>query len=338
MPFGTFMAQTRESRTKNDPAAKLVPTKGKSTEFHDSNSDSQKLHVLLWGRSASAMVDFLCAMSENTNQELHWDGLTCYTTELETIRCIVSRKKKLERFLAEFNTGDWCCPEEQESTAVYTFSISPSGIQNKRLDLVFHCCVYGSESSLPDEQADAVWYLADGPVLDPGIGYDSYREFLKDELSNLHPAEDGSAKPVCLLLSQIEKQGIFGGTGEQCFLKPSVYGKLINRCRELFFCNEGVKVALLPVQIYGGLEYAATDANGDPVLRLAENSFCQSYVPEDCQIAGMYTVEQIARLRDTDFFAGSACGGMKKAIRRQFARKKGDFAWMPDMLREVREQ
>ena len=149
MPFGTFMAQTRESRTKNDPAAKLVPTKGKSTEFHDSNSDSQKLHVLLWGRSASAMVDFLCAMSENTNQELHWDGLTCYTTELETIRCIVSRKKKLERFLAEFNTGDWCCPEEQESTAVYTFSISPSGIQNKRLDLCSIAALTATRAACP---------------------------------------------------------------------------------------------------------------------------------------------------------------------------------------------
>lgn len=333
MPFGTFLAQRRDPRPKKEPAPKpqkvVKPVKEETPVFHEISTDRLKLNILLRGRTLAAMGEFLCAMSENMNRELHRDSLTFYTTELHTIQSIVDRKKKLERFMGSFSTADWRCPEETESRAVHTFSISPSGTQDKSLDLVFHCCTYQGESPISEEQADAVWYLADGPVLDWDTAYDGYRAFLADALAAAHPG-----KPVCLLLSQIEKQGLFGGTGEQRFLKPPVHRKLISRCRELFSCGDGVQVALFPVQVYGGMEFTGTDENGSPILRLSENAYCQSYEPEDCQCAAMYTIEQIAAARNTEFFADSPSGGMKKVVRRQFARRKGDLAWMPDLLRE----
>lgn len=338
MPLGSFMARRRDPRPvkekpqKERPVKKPVPVEPpKETErvFHDLNSDSLKVNILLYGRRMSAMQEFLCSVSENMSKELHQEGLTYYTTELASISDIVDRKKKLERFFWEFSKSEWSVPEDPETGRIYTFSISPSGSQEKTLDLVFHCCVYDRDASLSRDQADAVWFLADGPVLDETVGYDYYRDFLKDAIA----ATGETQKPVCLLLSQIEKYGHFNGMGEQRLLKESK--KLVERCRELFTCGENVPVAIIPVQVYGGLEYTGTYANGEPVLQLSQSGYYQSYIPENCQIPGLYTIEQIAKIQETDFFAGDPCGGMKKVIHRHFARKKGELDWKPDLLREA---
>lgn len=342
MPFGSFLAQRREPHQKKErppkerPEKKPVaaePPKEPERVFRDLNSDSLKVNILLFGRTMSAMQEFLCSVSENMSKELHQEGLTYYTTELGSIHDIVERKKKLERFFWEFSKDDWSVPEDPENSKVYTFSISPSGLQEKTLDLVFHCCVYDRDASLSRDQADAVWYLADGAVMDADVGYDYYRDFLKDAIGSLSAAPGGEPKPVCLLLSQIEKYGHFNGMGEQRLLKESK--KLVERCRELFSCGENVSVAIIPVQVYGGLEYTGTDVNGSPVLRLSQSGYYQSYIPENCQVPGLYTIGQIAMIQGTDFFAGDSCGGMKKVIHRHFARKKGELDWKPDMLREA---
>ena len=348
MPFGSFMAQRRDPRPKKERPQRERPQKEKKSVvpeppkeekmvFHDLNTDSLKINILLFGRTMSLMQEFLCSMSENMSKELHQEGLTYYTTELSSISDIVDRKKKLERFFWEFSKKDWSCPEDQESSRVYTFSISPSGAQEKTLDMVFHCCIYNGDTSLSCEQADAVWYLADGPVMDPDVGYDHYREFLKDAVAGLAAPSESVGKPICLLLSQIEKYGLFGGIGEECILKSPVHKKLIGRCRVIFSCGEHVEIAVIPLQVYGGLEYTGTDVNCNPVLRLSESGYYQSYIPENCQVPGLYTIGQITKIRETDFFAGASCGGMKKVIHRHFARKKGEIDWKPDMLREVTE-
>lgn len=343
MPFGSFMAQRRDPRPKKERPQKEKktvipePSKEEKMVFHDLNSNSQKINILLLGRAMSVMQEFLCSVHENMSKELHQEGLTYYTTELSSISDIVDKKKKLERFFWEFSKKDWICPDDQENNRVYTFSISPSGTQEKTLDMVFHCCTFDSEAIISQDQADAVWYLADAPVMDADVGYDYYREFLKNALGNLKGPDDGTGKPICLLLSQIEKYGHFGGVGELCALKDQLNRKLISRCRELFSCGENVAVAVIPVQVYGGLEYTGTDVNGCPVLRLSESGYYQSYIPENCQVPGLYTIGQIAKIRGTDFFADSSCGGMKKVIHRHAARKKGEIDWKPDMLREVTE-
>lgn len=301
--------------------------------FRDLNADSLKLNILLYGRTMSAMQEFLCSMNENMSKELPQGGMAYYTTELQAISDIVDKKKKLERFFWEFSKNDWTCPANQELNKIYTFSISPAGTQDKTLDFVVHCCCYNAAGAVSAQQADAVWYLADAPVLDANVGYDAYRDFLKGALGSL-PASSGSAeKPVCLLLSQIEKDGHFGGVRDECLLKPNVSKLLLSRCRELFSGN--APVAVIPVQVYGGLEYVGTDENGNPTLRLSDGGFYQSYIPENCQIPGLYTLWEIARIRQTDFFAGASCGGMRKVIFQHFARKKGAGGWKPDMLREV---
>ncbi len=344
MPFGSFMAQRRDPRPPkeipqkvSEPPKPPKPPVEEKVVFKDLNKDSQNIHILLFGRTMSVMQEFLCSMNENMSRELSQEGLAYYTTELSSIGDIVDKKKKLERFFWEYCQKDWRCPEDQENSKIYTFSISPSGNQEKTVDLVFHCCAYHAATPLSAEKADAVWYLADGPVTDPAVGYDRFREFLKDSLSGLAATSEGPGKPVCLLLSQIEKYGHFGGVGEERLLKPAVRKKLIGQCREMFSCKENVSVAVIPVQVYGGLEYTETDTNCNPVLQLSESGYYQSYIPEDCQVPGMYTIEQIAKAQGTDFFGGASCGGMKKAIRRHFARKKGELDWMPDMLREGEE-
>lgn len=341
MPFGSFMAQKRDPRPPKETPQKATPAPKPPVEekvvFQDLNKDSLNINILLFGRTMSVMQEFLCSMSENMSRELSQEGLAYYTTELSSISDIVDKKKKLERFFWEYSEKDWKCPEEQENSRVYTFSISPSGTQEKTLDMVFHCCVYNAGAPMPVDKADAVWYLADGPVTDPAVGYDHFREFLKDSISGLPAAPQGPGKPVCLLLSQIEKLGHFSGIGEERILKPSVSKKLMGQCREMFTCREHVEVALIPVQVYGGLEYTQTDANCNPILQISESGYYQSYIPENCQIPGLYTIEQIAKTQGTDFFGGASCGGMKKAIRRLFARRKGEMDWKPDMLREGTE-
>ena len=331
MPFGSFVVYRREPRPgKKEPA---VPEAAEEKmEFRDLNDNHREINVLLYGRSMSAMQEFLCAVSENMSRELHKEGLTFYTTELNTINDIIARKKKLESFFWVFSREDWCYSEEQENNRIYKFHISPSGMQNKALDMVLHCCIYDGEASISFERADAVWYLADGTVMDENVVFDPYREFLKDEIYNLSAQTGDSRKSVCLLLSQIEKYGHFGGVGEQCMLKKELKQGLINQCREKFPSDEKTTVAIIPVQIYGGLEYTSTDANGNPVLRLSESGYYQSYIPENCQIPGLYTIGQIAMIQGIDFFGGDSCGGMRQVVRRHLARKKGESDWQPDML------
>lgn len=348
MPFGSFVAQRRDPRPRREKPAPKKPEPMKKPEvpvvpkeeqvvFQELSRDGQKLHILLLGRAMWQMQEFLCSMSENMSKELHRDGMTCYTLELNTIRDIVDRKKKLEFFFWEFSQENWPCPDDPETERVYTFSISPSGSQEKTLDLVFHCCVYGNEGTVSAGQADAVWYLADGPVLDPAVGYDDYRAFLEESIGALKAPADGMGKPVCLVLSQIERYGHFSGMGEQCLLKDDVRRTLLQRCREILTCGEGVAVAVIPVQVYGGLEYTGMNVIGKPILRLSESGYYQSYIPENCQVPGMYTIGCAAAIQGTDFLAGASCDGMKKVIHRHFARKKGELDWTPDMLREVSE-
>ena len=142
MPLGSFMAQRRDSRPPKEKIKKEKKTvapaipKEEKVVVHEFNSDSIKIHILFLGRTMSALQDFLCSMRENMSKELHREGLSYYTTELSSISDVVDKKKKLERFFWEFSKKEWCSSENDETSRVYTFSISPSGTQDKSLDLV----------------------------------------------------------------------------------------------------------------------------------------------------------------------------------------------------------
>jgi len=337
MPFGSFMVQQRERRPKPEKLPKAPPEPKPAVEephiFSDMNVNSMKLNILLLSRTLPAAQEFLCSMSENMSRALHGDALTYYTTELCAISDVTDRKKRLERFFWEYSKKDWSLASAEDTAKTYTFSISPSGMQTKALELVLHCAAYDTQLPISPEKADAIWYLADGAVLDSTVAYDPFRAFLADALRN--PPGTDSEKAVCLLLSQIESYGHFEESGGVCVLKPSVHRQLISRARELFARGGSVPVALLPVQIYGGLEYSGTDDSANPILRLSGNGYYQSYIPENCQAPAFYTIEKIAALREMDFFADAPCGGMKRVIHRHFVRKTGDAEWKADLLGEV---
>lgn len=338
MPFGSFKAQRRDPSLRKEKKQALQDSPGEmKMDLHEFDSDGLQIKILLTGRTMPAIQDFLCSIRENMSKELHREGLAYYTTDLRSISDVVARKKALERFFWEFSQKDWSDADASEKNRVYSFSISPSGMQETTLDLIFYCAAFDSQSEISQDQADAVWYLADGPVLDADIGYDDYRVYLAEALGSLKASRDDMDKPVCLLLSQIEKLGHFGGAGDISVLKEPVSRKLLDRCREIFCCDEAVNVAVIPVQIYGGLEYVGTDPECNPILRLSESGYYQSYIPENCQVPVLYSVGKIAKLREADFFAGTPCGGVNKVIHRHFARKKGRIDWKPDVLREVTE-
>ncbi len=347
MPFGSFNAQKKEQKikpeknrekklrdisrpqkdkTKTKPQKQL---KEEKPQYHDYVSDSTKLHIIFFGRNLWSMQDFLCSVNENMSKSLHKEGLTYFAAENDDIRDIVDRKTKLENFFWEFSRLPWNGDEESGLFRDYRFSISASGDQEKTLDLIFHCCVYGETAPFALAQADAVWFLADGPVLDEKIGYDPWRTYIKDTLSN----DSLNGKIVCILMSQIENRGHFNRIGEQTELKKEVSEKLIQRVREIFTVGS-VQAAVIPVQVYGGLQYMGTDDNCEPELYLSHGGFIQSYVPENCEVPNLYTVQQIIKKRRQDSLAGSFYDKINKAISQHFKQRSGVVDWSPDMVEE----
>ena len=318
MPFGSFRAQKRESR----PGA--AKTEKAPTMPEPAIAGSTKLHILLIGRSISLIQEFLCSMNQNMSQALHQQGLTYYTRELESITDVVSVKKKLEQFFWNFSTDDWTYSNDETGSRVYTFSISPSGNQNMALDFVIHCAVLEQEESAW-EQADVCWILADGLLLDGDAGYDRFGQYAAEALRRF------SGKPVCLILSQIEKWGHFSKVNDITVFPKDVYQKLIAVCEEKIpvFGDEKQSVPVFPVQIYGGLEYVGADESGQPRLRISQSGFFRSYIPENCELPGLYTIQTICAHRETDFFANLPKGGLTSTIRSHFADKYGNAGWKP---------
>lgn len=319
MPFGSFYVQKRESRPD---AAKA----GKESEKPASAAvNCTTLHILLIGRSLSLMQEFLCSMNQNMSQALHQQGLTYYTRELASISDVVSVKKKLEQFFWNFSNCDWTYSNDDTEERVYTFSISPSGNQNRVLDFVIHCAVLEQAEELAWEQADACWILADGLLLDSDAGYDRFGPCAAEALNR------SGGKPVCLILSQIEKWGHFSKANDITVFPKEVYRKLIAVCEEKIpvFGDEPQPVPVLPVQIYGGLEYVGADEFSQPRLHISQSGFFRSYIPENCELPGLYTIQAICADREIDFFAGLPKGGLTSTIRSHFADKYGNAGWKP---------
>lgn len=320
MPFGSFLVEQREPKTKREKAHHFEKTP-KHPEVKP--PDSQQLHIVLMGRNLSIIQEFLCSMSQNMSEALHNEGLSFYSRELDSISGLIAQKKRLEQFFWDSQQNDWVYPVDEEVQRGYTFSISPSGNQTRALDLVLHC-VTPAAGSLP-EQADALWVLADGLLLFDTALADSYTQAIRKALASPGPAL------VCLILSQIEGLGRFDGAGGLSKFPDKVWRTLRALCRERFPAPCGG--VLIPVQIYGGLECTGADEKGDPVLHIGTSGFYQSYIPDNCQIPGLYTIQAIAAARQTDFFPDLPEGGLLSGIRRHYGLKFGTPEWAPDSLR-----
>ncbi len=343
MPLGSFMAQSRDPRPKKDKPIRekkeelpvQIPHEEPEYVARIRDKDSWNIRILVLGRNASSACDFLCSVSENMTKAMHQAGLTYYTTEANTIKNITETKIRLERHFWSFNSEPWQFCTSEESGNTFTFCISPSGNQTKAITLEFVCFSCESDGEPPYSQADAVWFLADAPSIDSELVYDKHRAFIQQELSRCLSGSADGTKPVCLLLSQIEKYGHFKSFGEQSVLDTNVRSELLKRCREYFSFAKGSEVAVIPLQVYGGLEYVGINGNGEPLLTLSRSGYYQSYIPENCQIPCFYTVDRITAAQNIDIFEALPCGGIKRVISRHYAEKTGKNDWHPDMLAEV---
>lgn len=344
MPFGSFLAEAKEPRkaAKKERPVKEPKRKAPKQEpvapqpiTAEPSVDSVKLHIMLIGRNLSILREFLCSMNENMSETLHTEGLSYYTRELESISDIVEKKKRLEQFFWTFSQSDWVCAEDEVHEKTYTFTVSPSGNQSKAVDLVMHCITPRSATRSSWDKTDAVWLVTDGLLLDGDRDCDPYLGFVRDTLEHL-PRQGAAApqKPICLILSQIERLGRYQTGGAKVRLPDAVKEQLRKLCEDCFAptLRDAMSVAVFPVQVYGGMEAVSVDAKGDPVQRLSQNGFYQSYIPEGCQLPALYTLQGAADARGIDLFADEQAGGLLQKIRRMYAVKLGDANWSPMLL------
>ena len=323
MAFGLIQMEERELRPR--PERKEPMEKVQERREAGGVAAASRLHILLLGRNLSILQEFLCSMNENTSEALSGQGLAFYTRELDSISSLIARKKRLEQFCWSFSSADWSYPEDDEAERTYMFTVSPSGSQDRALDLVIRCVTPKASFSWAD--VDAVWLLSDGALLhDPG---DPFLDVLRGALEELSSQED--AVPACLIVSQLEELGRFGGVGGQSLLPSKVSAQITTLCRETFLAD--CPAAIIPVQVYGGMECAGMDEKHDPVLRIGSSSFYQSYVPDNCQIPCLYTIQAICSARSADYFVDTAESGLLRGIRSHYSGKFGDPQWAPELLR-----
>lgn len=330
MPVGSFYARERMGRSQGKLQEKKKPGRKKtgSAQTGAAEQDRSGIHILLIGRRLSIVEEFLCSMNQNMGEALGEEGMSFYTKELDTISGIVDRKKQLERFFWNCSQEDWTYPLEEQTEKDYTFSI---GIPDGRvLDLIFHCVTPQGESGAGGEQAHAVWLLTDGLLLKQGAGEDSYLQWLQELLAQ----EKG--RPVCLVLAQVEGMGhVQTGTS---LLPAEVSRRLTAVCERCFADSaaDGKECPVLPVQVYGGLECMNRDTKGDPVLRRSSDGFYQSYVPENCHIPGLYTLQVLFGGSESEAFAQvpkEVMDSVLRGIRHHYSVRFGDSAWKPVVLK-----
>lgn len=299
--------------------------------------DSSVIRVLLAGRNLSIVREFLCSMNQNLGEALQEVGLSVYTRELRTITEITAQKKKLEQFFWTFSQENWCYPADEQAEADYSYCIGVAGNQRTVLEFQFHCITPRASFSVEQAQVDAVWLLTDGLLMGDAAQADSYTQWVRSILSQLPSGGEGQPQPVaCLLLSQLEALGHFDGAGQQSKLPDALMQRVTERCRACF--SNSSNAALVAVQIYGGMECTGTDEKGDPILHIGQSGFYQSYIPDNCQVPALYTIQKTAAVRQLNLFAEAFQGGLLESIRQHYSQKFGNAAWTPESLRGREEQ
>lgn len=350
MAFGSFAAEERQARPRREKPAREKPVREKPVrekparekprevevkpapepEIRDERREAppargrDRLNIVLFGRNLSIMQEFLCGMNLNMAEALSGLGLAYYTRETATINDIVGKKKRLEQFCWNFSPEDWSYPAEEEAERRYVFSLSPSGDQAKALDLCIHCVTPEAEDSADWAGADAVWLLCDGALLHSGS--DGFLAELQAVLGEL--PEDAAA---CLIVSQCEELGRFGGVGGRSELPEPALQELCRLCRERF--SSPADAAILPVQVYGGLECVGMDDYGRPRLHIGQSGFYQTYIPDNCHIPALYTIQSLCERAGTDYFADTESGGLVHGIHGIYGVKFGSLGWKPELLR-----
>lgn len=337
MAFGTFMASPKSGAARKP--RKTIPQAPPDPEpvpeepaVQPQSVSASRIQVLLLGRNMALIQDYLCSMYQNMTEAMNAEGLSFYTQERETIADMVNRKKKLEQFFWEQSSADWVCRTEEPSVKSYGFAISPAGVQGQTMDIVIHCA---TPDQLPTawEQMDAVWVLTDGALFDPALD-DAYTQYVRSFLSYLSPQQGENYRPVCLICSQIEKFGHFRKSGFQTALPYHVLDTIRSRAVETFgsACVAPEQVQFMPVQVYGGLVFSGLLDGDWPILRIGQNGYYQSYIPELCHIPALYTIRTISKVRQDPILTDGNGRSLSGCIQHHLAVKLGAADWIPDNL------
>jgi len=312
MPLGIFQVTVQDVPQKAkpvkpaQPAVQTPPPAPKTAPLAGAVSE---LNVQLLARTPAQAQQFLCAVNVLMGEEVTHHGLSFYTRDYETISAMVTQRKQLENFFWESPDGKWptdgpCDLDE------YQFSVSPAGNQQVHLDLNVRC-VTPATAAAP---SGCVWVLCDAALWEKED--DDFVRFAKGYLANL-PA----GATAFLLLSQFEHKARFRGEGAQASLPGALRQQLFARARQLFGDLPCAKnVYLLPMQVYGGLEFASFGETGAPVLAVGSSGFYQKYMPEGCHMAPLWSVEFAAQ--DPGFLTGSGDvirNGLSAALRAAMA-------------------
>lgn len=301
MPIGFFTASEVWKRPSDSPTPFQPEILG-------------NLSVSLVGRNLSVMTEFLCAMHQNMGDDLPDGQMAYYAKNHQSITDILAQRQSINRFIENFCPDDWTAEQGPEQERVYEYYISPSGWRSVALELTIRCVTPALWNGVGADASDAVWLLSDGGVY--AVENDGYADFLAGILRRPAPGN----RPVCLILSQMEKWSRFPDTGDFGLIR-NMEKNMLDWCQRRF--PDAQSAAVIPVQVYGGLAYVGMDAASNPVLRL--NDAYSYYRPRYCQIPGLYTLQTISEQQGADYFSGL----LTKCVQNCYFRNFGASEWKP---------
>lgn len=325
MPFGSFWIQKKEKqeKTKNErteearqdevtrekPAGeepKPRPLEEKPSFFSGPQPDlpagagsvGYRISVLLVGYSQRTICNFLCSMNMNMNDIAGEAGLAFYTEDHQTMSRMIEAKKRLDGiFYSRQSAAEQ--PDEEESCKMqrYAFRLSLAGRQSRCVEFEITCVTREQVQQSGPQQFDALWILEEEPHLEQGTGISGVYGLCKES--------GNEEKPVLFLASQFEHLERFRVLEREVSLSYETKEKLAEYIRTSWEREAGFTEAvcrMIPVQIYGGLEFAGWDERGEGKLEVSKSGFYQRYIPVGCQMPLIYTVEAYVGSGRTDYF------------------------------------
>ncbi|MBE6982125.1 MAG: hypothetical protein E7437_07395 [Ruminococcaceae bacterium] len=333
MPIGVLNARLREPKKKKEKPQKFTPIEMKQPPqppvqpqppiaqpeigaYYGGKGDPMRIALVC--RTHQQAVEYLCGLRANMTG-LQSCGVSMATTQNSAVSRLTTAKSKLDR--AFFNrVAQWTFDGTASTVENFIFQISGPSQDQSRIQLELYCGTPQALSAGAIQSADAVWVLLDGHLL--ALAPDSYESAVQSCLR-------GVQKPVYLLLSQMEGVGMYwNGQGRYTY-PTAALNQLTEACRSLFASCLAVPAAVIPVQIYGGMEYAGVDAQGVPVLKLNTSS---GYAPVACEAPALHTVAKICGSRGINYFESTISGGYLSAHRKHLTSIYNEKVSQPPMI------
>ena len=311
MPFGSFWIHKEEQekeklKSKKTGKEKKQEDSGQKTSPFFSQKEPEstagpgavgyRMSVLLLGRSQRAICNFLCSMNVNMNEMAGEQGLAFYTEDHQTMSRMIAAKKELDGiFYNRQGVREELEERDLKGPQKYDFRISLAGRQSRCLEISFICVAEADlrEHPAAGQKSDALWILEEEPYLEQKRGMEGLSGLL------------GGQEPVLFLVSQFEHMERFRVLGQEITLSYGTKEKLTESAVDLWQYSADDKTRscmMLPVQIYGGLEFTGWDDQRRIRLEVSKSGFYQRYIPVGCQMPLIYTVQACIGRQQAEFF------------------------------------